>query len=54
MLMDMYLPKFDIYQNEVALNCFKSHIKSWTFEFFLKKMFCLRRLTGFLICLCES
>ena len=24
-LMEMWLPKFDIYQGTVALNCFKSH-----------------------------
>ena len=29
MLMDMCLPKFEIYQDTVAPNCFKSHTNSF-------------------------
>ena len=38
MLMDMCLPKFDIYQNTLAPNCFKSHTNSRCPDFF-QKMF---------------
>ena len=38
MLMDMFLPKFAIYQGMVALNCFMSHINSWCPDFFQKKV----------------
>ena len=34
MLMDMCLPKFNIYQSAVAQNCFTSHAKSWCCDFF--------------------
>ena len=40
MLMDMYLPKFDIYQGTVAPNCFNSHTNSSCPDIF-QKMFCL-------------
>ena len=33
MLMDMCLPKFDIYQGKIALNCLKSHTNSRCPEF---------------------
>ena len=39
-LMNMCLPKFDIYQSTVALNYFKSHTNYWCSDFFQKK-FCL-------------
>ena len=32
-LMDMWLPKFDIYQDTVAPNCFKSHTNFWCPDF---------------------
>ena len=38
MLMDMFLPKFDIFQDTVAPNCFKSYTNSWWPDFFLKKV----------------
>ena len=34
MLMDMSLPKFDIYQGTGATYCFKSHKNSWCLHFF--------------------
>ena len=37
----MCLPKFNIYQDTVAPNCFKSHTDSWYPDIFLKKTFCL-------------
>ena len=39
----MCLPKLDIYQGTLALNCFKSHTNSFFFVlfFFKKKEFCL-------------
>ena len=40
MLMDMSLPKFDIYQGTGATNYFKSHTNSWCPHFFQEK-FCL-------------
>ena len=36
--MDMCLPKFDIYQGTVALNCFKSHTFSLCPNLFQKKV----------------
>ena len=33
----MFLPKFDIYQDTVATNYFKSHINPWRAIFFQKK-----------------
>ena len=38
MLMDMNLPKFDIYQGTGATNCFKSHTNSWCPHFFQEKV----------------
>ena len=38
MLMDICLPKFDIYQGKVAPNCFKSYTNSWFPDFFQKKL----------------
>ena len=38
MLIDMCLPKFDIYQSTVASNCFKSHVKSRYSDFFQTKL----------------
>ena len=40
--MDMWLPKYDIYQGKVAANCFKSH----TYSFFFL-MFCLMSVLKF-------
>ena len=40
-LMDMCLPKFDIYQGTVAPNCFKGHTNSSRPDFFQQKKFCL-------------
>ena len=40
MLMNMCLPKSDIYQGNIAPNCLKNHINSWYPNFFQKK-FCL-------------
>ena len=37
MLMDMCLPKFDIYQGTVAPNCFKNHTNSRCPDFFSRK-----------------
>ena len=37
MLTDMYLPKFDIYQSTVVSNCFTSHTKSSSPDFFFLK-----------------
>ena len=37
MLIDMCLPKFNIYQDTVAPNCFKSDTDSWYPDIFLKK-----------------
>ena len=37
-LMDMCLPKFNIYQRTAAPNCFKSYINSRCPEFFQKKV----------------
>ena len=37
MLMDMCLPKFDIYQTTLAPNCFKSHTNSRCPDFFQKR-----------------
>ena len=37
MLMDICLPKFDIYQGKVAPNCFKSYTNSWFPDFFFQK-----------------
>ena len=37
MLIDMCLPKFNIYQDTVAPNCFNSHTDSWYPDIFLKK-----------------
>ena len=39
MLMDMCLPTFDIDQDTVVPNCFKSHTNSWYPEFFQKASF---------------
>ena len=36
--MAICLPKFDIYQGKVALNCFKSYTNSWFPDFFSKKI----------------
>ena len=36
--MDMCLPKFDIYQGTVVLNCFKSHTYSLCPSLFPKKV----------------
>ena len=35
-LLDAYghIPKFDIYQGQVAFNCFKRHANSWSPDFF--------------------
>ena len=43
MLMDINLPKFDIYQGTGATNCFESHTNSLCphFFFFFKKKFCI-------------
>ena len=41
MLIDVCLPKFDIYQSTVPPNCFKSHAKYLCPDFFQKKFFCL-------------
>ena len=38
MLMDMCLPKFDIYQGTVAPNCFKSPTNSYVLIFFKKNV----------------
>ena len=38
MLMDMNLPKFNIYQGTVATNCFKSYTNSWYHHFFQEKV----------------
>ena len=38
MLMDICLPKFDIYQGVVAPNCFRSHTNSCP-DFFQEKIF---------------
>ena len=38
MLMDMCLPKFDIYLGTVAPNCFKSRANSGCPDFFFKKI----------------
>ena len=38
MLMDVYLPKFDIYRVRVAPNCFKSHTNFWCPDFFAKEV----------------
>ena len=40
MLMDTWLPKFDIYQGKVAQNCFKIHT-NYRCPNFLQKKFCL-------------
>ena len=39
-LMDMSLPRFDIYQGTGAANCLKNHTDSWC-PYFFKKIFCL-------------
>ena len=39
MLIDINLPKFDIYQGTGATNCFKSHTNSWCPLFFEEKLF---------------
>ena len=36
--MDMYFPKFDIYQSTVAPNCFKNHANSWCPDFLQKNV----------------
>ena len=41
MLMDVSLPKFDIYQGTRATNYFKSHTNSWYLHFFSRKGFVL-------------
>ena len=38
MLIDMRLPKFDIYQSTIASNYFKSHVKSRYSDFFQTKL----------------
>ena len=38
MLMDMCLPKFDIYQGALASNFLKSHTNSWCPNFFQKNV----------------
>ena len=39
MLMEMWLPKFDIYQGAVPLNCFKSHTNSSCPDFSQKRFY---------------
>ena len=39
MLIDMSLPKFDIYQDTGTTNCFKSHTNSWCPHFIQEKFF---------------
>ena len=38
MVMDMCLPKFDIYKGAVAPNCFKSHTNLWSPNLFNKSL----------------
>ena len=50
MLMFMCLPKFDIYDGKITVNCFKSYPNSFSW-FFFKRKFCL--MYGFKFTLSE-